>query len=133
MSFFGGLSSRSFNSNMKASERLAQISREQWQDYQRRFIPLEDKLIDAYDNQKLKAERMAAVTNEAAAASDVAAGVNDRNMARYGLSGRSSAGNDRAEAMSKTTNIVDAQNTNRDKMSARDELLLTGGLTARGI
>lgn len=115
-----------------ASDTLARISREQWTDYKQRFIPLENQLIGAYDNPQLRAERQEAVTGEAAAASDNAMGMAARFMSRYGQSD-DSADNGRAAALTKTANIVDAQNVNRDKMTARDQLLLSGGLTSRGV
>lgn len=115
-----------------ASDTLARIDREQWEDYKKRFIPLENQLIEAYDNPKLRAERMAAVTGEATAASNNATEIAGRELSRYGQSA-ASVGNDRAATMAKTTNVIDAQNTNRDKMTARDQLLLSGGLTSRGV
>lgn len=115
-----------------ASDTLARISREQWDDYKNRFIPLENQLINAYDNPQLRAERMTAVTGEAEAASDNSEAIADRQLSRYGQSA-DSVGNDRASGLTKMTNVVDAQNTNRDKMNARDQLLLSGGLTSRGI
>ena len=115
-----------------ASDTLAAISREQWNDYRARFIPLENKLIDAYDNPDLRQERMDAATGYAAVSADNAQGVAERQMSRYGLNNDSQAGQ-REAGLAKTTSIVDAQNTSRDQMNARDQLLLAGGLTSRGI
>jgi len=115
-----------------ASDTLAAINREQWDDYKARFIPLENKLIDAYDNPELRNKRMSAVTDYASNAADSARGVASRTMSRYGVDGNTQAGN-REAVLAKTTSIVDAQNTNRDQMNARDQLLLAGGLTSRGV
>lgn len=115
-----------------ASDTLARINREQWEDYKNRFIPLEDELIEAYDNPQLRAERMAAVTDEAKLASDNALDITNRQLSRYGQNANSVGGN-REARLTKVANIVDAQNLNRDKMNARDQLLLSGGLTSRGI
>jgi hypothetical protein len=115
-----------------ASDTLAAINREQWDDYKARFIPRENQLIDAYDNPALRQERMDAATGYAASSADSAQGVAARQMSRYGLNNDSQAGQ-REAGLTKTASIVDAQNTSRDQMNARDQLLLAGGLTSRGV
>jgi len=119
--------------NGSASDTLAQISREQWADYKSRYVPLENKLIDAYDNPQLKAARMADVTKSAEAASDNAVYTGIRGLARYGQNYGDQKGLIRDAGLSKVTNVIHAQNTNRDQMAERDKMLLTGGVTSRGI
>lgn len=115
-----------------ASNTLAGINKAQWSDYVSRFIPLENELINAYNNQGDRKERMTAVTQSAAQSSDTAQDVARRGMSRYGLSldDQDSA---RSAQLSKTASIVDAKNTNREQMNARDQLLISGGLTSRGV
>jgi hypothetical protein len=119
--------------NGKASDTYAQISREQWEDYKNRFIPLEDRLLNAYDNQDMKQQRLADVTKSANAASDNAVYAGKRQLARYGLNYGDQKGIVREAGLLKATNAIDAQNNNRGLMAERDEALLSGGVTARGV
>lgn len=116
-----------------ASETLANINREQWEDYKNRFVPLENELMNAYNNPVLRQKRMDAVTNEAIMSADTAQGVGRRTMARYGQSMEGQQGVAREAGLTKTSSIINAQNTNRQQMNSRDLLLLSGGLTSRGI
>lgn len=116
-----------------ASDTLANISREQWDDYKSRFVPLENELIDAYNNPALRAERMADVTNRANDAATSAVGVAQRGLSRYGQTYEGQAGLTRQADLSRATSVVDARNTNRAQMNERDKLLLSGGLTSRGV
>lgn len=115
-----------------ASETLAQINREQWSDYKSRFVPLENQLIAAYDNPADKAERMRIATTSAGLSADIAQDVTQRSMARYGQT-VNDAGLTRSAGLTKTASMVDAANISRDQLNERDRLLLSGGLTSRGV
>lgn len=115
-----------------ASDTLSAINKSQWEDYKQRYIPIENELMDAYDNPELRQERMAAVTNDAATASDNAQRMTSLSLSRYGQAD-TSAGDARASQLTKASNIVDARNVNRQQMNSRDQLLISGGLTSRGV
>jgi hypothetical protein len=116
-----------------ASDTLASISRAQWEDYKARFVPLENQLIAGYNNAGDRATQMNSAVNLSGQAFDAAAGVQSRNLSRYGVDTGIGAGATRSLGLGKAAATVDAMNTSRQHMNDRDQILLTGGISSRGV
>ena len=110
---------------------MAAVSRAQWEDYKNRYIPLENELIAAYNNPADRAARISEAANLSGQAFDSAAGVGQRTMQRMGVNFDPSQ--DRGFGLKRAAATVDAMNTTRQHLAGRDELLLTGGITSRGV
>ena len=114
-----------------ASDTLAGISREQWEDYKTRYLPLEHQLIAAYGNPADRARLESEAVGLTGRSFDTAAGVGARTLSRMGVSYDPSR--DRGFGLRRVAAEVDALNMTRQHMKGRDELLLSGGLTSRGV
>lgn len=105
------------SSGTSATERLAEISRLEWEDYQERFVPLEDKLISSKLNWDSK-DSIAEALNTSMQASLAGAGITGRNQSRYGL--QNAADVDMAiksqHQQSAALSAIDAANTTRDSL-----------------
>ena len=116
-----------------ASDTLAAISRAQWEDYKARFVPLENQLISGYNNAGDRAAQMNAAVNLSNQAFDSSVGMQNRNLSRYGVNTGIGAGATRSLGLGRTAATVDAMNTSRQHMNSRDQILLTGGISSRGV
>lgn len=117
-----------------ASNQMAEITRSQWLDYSSRYIPIENELMTYYDNPAKTAESIGAARGLSGQAADAAEQNTRVELARYGQGDKL---NDPAFARGLSLNRaaagVDAANSTRQHMADRDSLLLTGGLTTRGM
>lgn len=117
-----------------ANETIAEITRSQWSDYSKRFIPIENELMTYYDNPAKTAEAIGAARGLSGQASDAAEANTRTELARYGQADKL---NDPAFArglgLSRAAAGVDAANSTRQHMADRDSKILTGGLTTRGM
>lgn len=104
-------------SGTSATERLAEISRLEWEDYQERFVPLEDQLISSKLNWDSKGS-IGEALNTSMQASLAGAGITGRNQSRYGL--QNAADVDMAiksqHQQSAALSAIDAANTTRDSL-----------------
>lgn len=119
----------------RADSILAQIYRDQWDDYVTRFFPLEDELIDTYNNPEVHKRIIGQATDKAAASFDAAQGSYDRSMARYGMSADAQMQNetDRSFNLGRTLALAGAKNTTRQELVDRDQRMLAGGMTTGGM
>jgi len=113
-----------------ASDTYAAVTRAKWNDYKARFYPQEAELIAGYNNAGDRATQMNSAVNLTGQAFDAAAGVQSRNLSRYGVDTGIGAGATRRLGLGKAAATVDAMNTSRQHMNDRDQILLTGGLTS---
>ena len=117
-----------------ASDTMAGITRSQWSDYMSRYIPIENELMTYYDNPTKTAEAIGAARGLSGQASDAAEANTRIELARYGQQDKL---NDPAFARGLSLNRaaagVDAANSTRQHMADRGNLLLTGGLTSKGL
>jgi len=128
----------SSSSNEDARQRFARVTREQWADYLSRFGPIENKLISAYDNPKMRNADIAAARGLATGAFDTASRGSLMEAARFGMAGEleSDKAFQRKMNMGRVAADVDAANETRRHDIARDQYILTGGISgpeAKGV
>jgi hypothetical protein len=117
-----------------AAQKRADLTREQWTDYQERFKPWEQKLVDFASDPTVKARSV----EEASAAVDstyaTGLGQFERNSMRMGGSGQLNAAENRSMDLSKVTSKIQAVNDAKRYADDRSEKIKTQGLgaTARG-
>ncbi len=114
-----------------ASDKMARITRDQWEDYKRRFQPYEDRLAAAYANGGLlegERERIPTAVNQSF---DSMRGIADRGLSRYGITSSADETNarDRSMGLNKSLASVDAYNTLYRVADERQDKLMTGGLS----
>jgi hypothetical protein len=115
--------------------KLAQIYRDQWSDYVKRFFPLENELVDTYNNPAVHGRIIGEATHQAASSFGAAQGSYGRTMARFGMSpdAQVAAEADRSFQLGSTLAVVDAKNRTRQALVDRDQGMLAGGMTTGGM
>lgn len=111
-----------------ARDTQAALARAEWNDYKNRFFPLEENLINRYDNANLRNMAMAENHNATNTAFDVDRGVQARRLSRYGtsLSADQQAAQDRENQVSRVAALTDVRNLTRDAYSDIDQQILFG-------
>lgn len=109
-----------------------QLAKAQYEDYKRRFVPIENLLMSSYNNPGMMQTRLSDTRGLVAQGFDNAAGIQQRTLSRYGvgMSPMQSAQQARSNQLVRATGMTDAINEARRAMAQRDEELLAGGLTA---
>jgi hypothetical protein len=121
----------------KASKKLAQVTREYWQDWLSQGPALQRQLMNmtTYQNPNLVAEEVGAGVGRVNTALDVAS-VNYQNDLRgYGVtpSAEQQAVNGRLEALNRTTRVADAANRIRQNLFDRNRAIATGGVATGNV
>jgi len=108
------------------------LAKAQYEDYKRRFLPIEDMLMESYDNPAMMTTRLTDTRDYIGQGFDTAAGIKDRTLSRYqvGMAPQQQAQQQRTMGLVKTAALTDGANEARREMAQRDEELLSGGLTA---
>jgi hypothetical protein len=119
----------------KPDDVLAGIYRDQWDDYVKRFFPLENELVDTYNNPAVHSRIIGAATQKVATGFDAAEGSYARGMARYGMSpdAQVKAEADRSFNLGRSLATVDAKNRTRQALLERDQGMLAGGMSTGGM
>ena len=114
--------------NGSSRDTQAALAREDWDDYKERFFPLENKLIDQYNNGERRSNAIAESGEAVNMAFDADAGVQQRRLSRYGtnLSADQQAASDRQNQISKTATLTDTRNLTRDSYADLDSQILSG-------
>lgn len=119
----------SFGHDKYAQKNRAWLAREQWEDYQARFQPVEDELIDAVTGSELLDERLGKISINNRKAFDAAAVSAEQFRQRYGINQteaqRSTNQNNQQLAMAKTT--ANAMNKTREHIHDRNMAVIGGG------
>lgn len=117
------------NSDKYAQKTRAWLSREQWADYQNRFQPYEDELIDAVTGTELLDERLSQIKINNSKSFAAAATANDQFRNRYGMTQtdpqRTANQNNQHLAMAKAN--ADAMNQTRTHIHDRNMAIIGGG------
>lgn len=115
--------------NEEASDKIARIYREEWQDYLNRFAPYDQKLIQAgtgdLDNQQaIDRARESSIT-----AFDVAQQSQQRDLSRLGVSDNPEERQYRESRTARQRKAAEIDATNRARLHTqdRDQQILTGG------
>lgn len=125
----GGGGSRQNN----AADEAAAMSRAQYDDYNNRFVPIENEILGSIGDTEQQARDAAAAGVRSDQAFDVSSGVLGRNLGRLQVTPTAEVkqASDRKISLGRAIANVDAQN--RTKMSAEDrDLSLAGGMIPVG-
>jgi len=122
------------NFSGNARDTMAQLYRNQWEDYISRFGGAEKELVGSYRNQGLMTNRLNEARKFANLGSDsgeAAQGLlQSRYQARY--TPQETAAQRRSNLLDRTLARVDLANRTRSHMVDRDRAILDGGLTNSG-
>lgn len=124
------------NFSSDPSVTIGALTRAQWQDYQARFVPIENRLMDltTYNNPELAAAQVSDAMSSAGAAVDTANQNRELNRAQYGLTAR--AGQQQLEArqdsVTRATASMDAANKTRQALIDRNRMIAVGGIPNAG-
>jgi hypothetical protein len=100
---------------MSAAELYAQLTRQQWQDYVSRFIPIENELIEYAMNPETVRQNVAKAQAGIGQAFDTQQGVTERRLRanQQTLTGEEKAAADQQTGLSRSLGEVQAANTAR--------------------
>jgi hypothetical protein len=113
-----------------ASAINAAITREQWEDYKKRFQPYEDRLAAIYKNGGMmegEAERIPEAVNQSFT---TMRGIADRQLSRYGISPNEdqAVSRNRMASLDQAIASVDAKNNLYATADERQDKIMTGGI-----
>lgn len=117
-----------------AADRFATITRAQWEDYKKRFNPIEDQLLAAYGNPAMRESAITAAQGLTNKAFDTAEATEARELSRYGVTRNAdeTAANIRTKGLSRTAALVNAANKTRQHIAERDIQLASGSIPSGG-
>jgi len=104
-----------------ASQKRAEISREQWNDYQNTYVPYENEALAYINDPEAQAKEVSDAGTLAGKSFDTIQGARQRNLERMGISPRADvAKNFRSDASrSKALAQIDAKNRMRESVEQR--------------
>jgi hypothetical protein len=116
----------------QASNAMADLTRAKYDDWKTRFFPKIDDLLNmtTYSNPELLTTEVAKSTDTINKSYDNVAGLQSRNVARYGMSQAPDqvAAQDSAMNLGKAAALVDAANNTRTMLKDRDREIAAGGV-----
>lgn len=115
-----------------ASNNLANLTRAEYDEWQRVYLPYENRLMDqtTYRNPSLATESASRSMGLSRSAFDAETRAYDTNLSRYGIAVNA----DEAEArntglgLRRTASMVDAANWTLQRLADRDREIMTGGI-----
>lgn len=127
----------SFGGRHQASNTWAWITRAQYKDYQQRFVPMEDELLNmtTYNNPALVAGELGKGRQAVNKAFDTARAQQDQHMSRYGaaISADQLRSRGRSANLGRSAAIVDAANRIRARLIDQNrDIALGAASTAAG-
>lgn len=121
----------------KAEDNYAKLTRAQWEDYKRRFVPIEDELINStsYANPEVLTKAIGQGKEAVNKTFDVSSEMQNRAIGRYGISQDPAqiALRRRMEGLNRSAAIVDAANRIRQRIADRNREITTGAAPSSGI
>lgn len=117
------------NSDTYAQDTRAWLYRDQWGDYQNRFMPYEDKLIDAVTGSQMLDERLSAIKINTKESFDAAQLSNQQVQARYGMAQTDAqkSTQDRNMAIAQSKVHANSANQTRRHIDDRNLAVMGGG------
>jgi hypothetical protein len=113
-----------------ADGRMAEVTLSQWADYQSRFVPIENQLMNmtTYNNPELAGQEIGRAQADTGNAYDNIAGSSAVQLGRYGMSRTSDqqASNNRLTSLGRSGAVVDAANNIRLKLIERNQTAAAG-------
>lgn len=114
----------------QADRNRSKIARAEWNDYKKRFRPIENELIGQIGDRSTYADAVTRSTESVSDTYQTGLGELDRNMARYGVtqSDIERADNARRYGLSRATSMAEAANRARSAVKNRNMQIMGGGL-----
>ena len=116
--------------NGTAASRLGSITKAQWADYQTRFVPIENQLMNmtTYNNKDLAGQEIGQARTDTSKSYDNIAGSQAIQLGRYGMgmNADQQQSSDRLNALGKSGAVVDAANNIRLKLVERNQQIASG-------
>jgi len=113
-----------------AASRLGALTKAEWSDYQTRYIPIENQLMQqtTYNNPNLAGQEINKAETDTSHTYDNIANSSAIQLGRYGMSMNSDqqASSDRLNALGKSGAVVDAANNIRLKLTERNQQITSG-------
>jgi hypothetical protein len=119
----------------EAADRFAAISREQWEEYKKFGVPIEDKLLAMRKNGAALETNLSAAQGLAKDVGLVSASEANRRLAGYGVAQTNDQAtvNARLNTLSNTANMASARDFVRGSTTDRDRMILVGGAPNDGL
>lgn len=123
------------SANDYAARVNAFVNREIYTDYQNRFEPFEDQLIDAVRGEELLNERLNAIHNNYEKSTLVGRQAAERRLSRFGVQqdARQRQASNTAQSLNQSAAMAAAQNQTRRHINDRNTALIAGGNTRQAI
>ena len=120
---------------MKAADRYAKVSREQWENYKSFGFPIENQLISMIGNKEILGKNLTAATGLAQKVGDVSASEVNRGLRGYGLvpTQAQSITNRRLNNLTTTANMASARDYVRGSTLDLNRQILIGGAPNDGL
>lgn len=121
----------SMSGDQSGSDNIAKVHRAEWEDYLSRFAPVENMLIDKFNDSAGRAEAVDKAGTAMASAFDRSKEQTDMNMSRYGLniSQDKQKQRDNEFALKKTAGVAGAKNGMRIAKEDQRMGIMAGGLS----
>jgi hypothetical protein len=120
-----------------ASGNYANLTKAQWQDYQRRFVPIENELINSttYANPQVLTKAIGQGREATNQAMDVSEKTQQRAVGQYGITQDPAqlTLRRRMEGLNRSAAVVDAANRIRQRVSDRNREITSGAAPSSGI
>lgn len=100
----------------------------QWEDYQERFLPYQELLLDTVASQEMLDQQLSRITAVGARSTELSRDFQQKNLARYGMTqtaGQTDSFEDNL-AMNEAMSVATAQNQARDAAYDRYNAAMTG-------
>jgi hypothetical protein len=112
--------------SQKASETFAALTRQQWDDYLRNFVPLENIMIDYATNPQTVNDAVMQARTDVGNSFDAQQGINERRLRGFGLSldADEQRAADRSMGLAKSLADVSAANMTTQRVTDRQRSLL---------
>lgn len=116
---------------MSGSDNMAKIHRAQWEDYRKRFAPVEDMLFSRLNDSTHANEAVDKAGLTMAKSFDAGRKQTDREMSRYGVrsTGDQAEASERTFGLKKAAATAGARNATRTAMEDQKMGIMAGGLS----
>ena len=108
-----------------ADDTMAEITREAWEDWQTRYEPVLDQMLNLVDSHQLMTDQLNRVAGNEQNALNTAQVTQSNDMGRYGL-GSASNPQDQSDSISAALSDASTKNGIRSAEQQRDMNILTG-------
>lgn len=108
------------------SNTMADLTREQWTDFQNRFLPVQNDLLALADNDQLVTEQLGRNKHNVDNSFSLAKQGESMRLGRYGLSPDNSKQNDNNTGLLKSLTMASVNNETRSSVNDLQNKIITG-------